>query len=109
MGPYYSIEFISIETYAPQFIGHDKIFLGSVSTQWLKSENLIIFFPKLSHKAFLINHWSQDAIPSINLESSQPKVTVILYENRVPKRVGEAICTNVSKVSADAGLMCSEV
>ena len=56
MGADYSIELISIETYAPQFIGHNKIFLGSESTQWLKSENLIIFFPKLSHKAILINH-----------------------------------------------------
>ena len=26
----YSIELISIETYAPQFIGHNEIFLGSV-------------------------------------------------------------------------------
>ena len=26
----YSLELISIETYAPQFIGHNKIFLGSV-------------------------------------------------------------------------------
>ena len=30
MGADYSIELISIETYAPQFIGHNKIFLGSV-------------------------------------------------------------------------------
>ena len=27
----YSMEFISIETYAPQFIGLNEIFLGSVS------------------------------------------------------------------------------
>ena len=32
MGADYSIEHISIETYAPQFIGHNKIFLGSVSS-----------------------------------------------------------------------------
>ena len=29
-GADYSIELISIETHAPQFIGHNKIFLGSV-------------------------------------------------------------------------------
>ena len=31
MGADYSFELISIETYAPQFIGHNKIFLGSLS------------------------------------------------------------------------------
>ena len=31
MGADYSFELISIETYAPQFIGHNKFFLGSVS------------------------------------------------------------------------------
>ena len=31
MGADYSIELISIETYAPQFIEHNKIFLGSVN------------------------------------------------------------------------------
>jgi hypothetical protein len=30
MGADYSIELISIETYASQFIGHNKMFLGSV-------------------------------------------------------------------------------
>ena len=30
MGADYSFELISIETYAPQFIGHNKFFLGSV-------------------------------------------------------------------------------
>ena len=30
MGANYSFKLISIETYAPQFIGHDKLFLGSV-------------------------------------------------------------------------------
>ena len=30
MGADYSFELIFIETYAPQFIGHNKIFLGSV-------------------------------------------------------------------------------
>ena len=31
MGADYSFELISIETYAPQFIGHNKFFLGSVN------------------------------------------------------------------------------
>ena len=35
MGADYSFELISIETYAPQFIGHNKIFLGSVNNQTL--------------------------------------------------------------------------
>ena len=30
MGTDYSFELISIETYAPQFIGHNRLFLGSV-------------------------------------------------------------------------------
>jgi hypothetical protein len=34
MGADYSFELTSIETYAPQFIGHDKFFLGSVSEQF---------------------------------------------------------------------------
>ena len=37
MGDDYSVELISIETYAPQFIGHNKIFLGSVSSQLILS------------------------------------------------------------------------
>ena len=32
MGADYSLELISIETYAPQFIGHNKLFLGGVSS-----------------------------------------------------------------------------
>ena len=32
MGADYSFELISIETYAPQFIGHNKIFLDSVTS-----------------------------------------------------------------------------
>ena len=35
MGADYSIELISIETYAPQFIGHNNIFLGSVLLMYL--------------------------------------------------------------------------
>ena len=31
MGADYSIELISIETYLPQFIGNNEIFVGSVS------------------------------------------------------------------------------
>ena len=33
MGADYSIELISIETYVPQFIGHNNIFLGRVYPQ----------------------------------------------------------------------------
>ena len=33
MGADYSFELISIETYAPQFIGYNKSFLGSVIGQ----------------------------------------------------------------------------
>ena len=32
MGADYSFELISIETYAPQFIGRNKFFLGSVKS-----------------------------------------------------------------------------
>ena len=35
MGADYSFELISIETYAPQFIGHNKFFLGSVGKRAL--------------------------------------------------------------------------
>ena len=34
MGPDYSFELNSIETYAPQFFGHNDLFLGSVSYQY---------------------------------------------------------------------------
>ena len=34
MGAKYSIELISIETYAPQFIGHNTFFLDSVNPYW---------------------------------------------------------------------------
>ena len=41
MGADYSIELISIETLAPQFIGHNKIFLGSVSNFYVKVQTKI--------------------------------------------------------------------
>ena len=34
MGADYSFDLISIETYAPQFIGYNKLFLGSVTAQF---------------------------------------------------------------------------
>ena len=37
MGADYSIELISIETYAPQFTVHNKVFLGSVISRALVS------------------------------------------------------------------------
>ena len=36
----YSFELISIETYVPQFIGHNKLFLGSVHSEYSLSEYL---------------------------------------------------------------------
>ena len=35
MGANYLFDLISIETYAPQFNGHNKLFLGSVVHKWL--------------------------------------------------------------------------
>ena len=43
MGADYSIELISIETYAPQFIGHNNIFLGSVYYLSTSTLQIIIF------------------------------------------------------------------
>ena len=45
MGADYSFEFISIETYAPQFIGHNKFFLGSVRKHAIISRGLYTFYP----------------------------------------------------------------
>ena len=42
MGADYSFELISIETYVPQFIGHNKFFLGSVINK--NSENFKNFY-----------------------------------------------------------------
>ena len=51
MGADYSFELISIETYAPQFFGHNKIFLGSVYTVffYLPFKSIIwdAFFPAI--------------------------------------------------------------
>ena len=53
MGADYSIELIFIETYASQFIGHNKIFLGSIwidlSMYWRKAKKVGYFL------AFTIN------------------------------------------------------
>jgi hypothetical protein len=40
MGADYSFELNSIETYAPQFLGHNNLFLGSVGW-WKKSKKSI--------------------------------------------------------------------
>ena len=37
IGADYSVELISIETYAPQFIGHNKFFLDSVDVVYGRS------------------------------------------------------------------------
>ena len=38
MGADYSFELIFIETYAPQFIGHNELFLGSVTMYVLATQ-----------------------------------------------------------------------
>ena len=45
MGADYSIELISIENFVPQFIGHDKIFLGSVSSTLENMHSKCLDFP----------------------------------------------------------------
>ena len=46
MGADYSFELIFIETYAPQFIGHNKIFLGSVPEQLYIDISLTVLIHK---------------------------------------------------------------
>ena len=41
MGADYSFELLSIETYAPQLIGHNKLFLGSVNESTMYKSNLM--------------------------------------------------------------------
>ena len=45
MGADYSIELISIENYVPQFIGHDNIFIGSVSSTLENMHSKCLDFP----------------------------------------------------------------
>ena len=52
MGAYYSFELISIETYAPQFIGHNKLFLGSVYFESMLSSNSIFFQATNAYTSF---------------------------------------------------------
>ena len=42
MGADYSFELIFIETYAPQFIGHNIFFLGSVNSVTSLSEHSVV-------------------------------------------------------------------
>ena len=44
MGADYSFELIFIETYAPQFIGHNKIFLGSVLSNLFNTQVFVLRF-----------------------------------------------------------------
>ena len=39
----YTIELISIETYAPQFIGHNEIFQGSVNREFVRQTSSYFF------------------------------------------------------------------
>ena len=43
MGADYSFELVSIEIYVPQFIGHNKFFLGSVNSRSDYLGNLLFF------------------------------------------------------------------
>ena len=65
MGADYSIELASIETYAPQFIGHNNIFLGSV----LRSRNAHCYamVEKSKHKrhANCTHHFNQLGLKQI--------------------------------------------
>ena len=68
------------------------------NAQWLKSQNLIIFFPRLSQKAILINHQNQNAIPSFHFERSQPNSPMQAAEklvdvsNKSPRFYGHHDC-----------------
>ena len=49
VGANYSFELISIETYAPQFIGYNKLFLGSVPRA-VGPQEARIFFSQANFK-----------------------------------------------------------
>ena len=42
MGADYSFELNSIETYAPQFFGHNNLFLGSVNSYLMLQSTLVL-------------------------------------------------------------------
>ena len=82
MGADYLLELISIETYAPQFIGHNKIFLGSVSylLMWYNYSytysnyvNSLIFSNPLECKCEL--EWLQKLLKSKASKSLLPPIT----------------------------------
>ena len=56
MGADYSFELISIETYAPQFIGHNKVFLGSVYYSVFQKLKLSKRF-ECAHDLLLLTEW----------------------------------------------------
>ena len=59
----YSFELISIETYAPQFIGHNKLFLGSVIQDWnskviLRYYSLLVWIIYVLPFLIDVPHWN---------------------------------------------------
>ena len=64
MGADYSCELISIETYAPQFIGHSKFFLGSmIGRQIPMYDHLILLMkPLYCAKKCLFTYYTVEAI-----------------------------------------------
>ena len=66
MGADYSSELISIETYAPQFIGHNIFFLSSVSSYcvslaFMKRDNFL--GPGHGHQGLMSLHYSFATLP----------------------------------------------
>ena len=72
----YSIKLISIETYAPQFIGHNKIFLASLWEREELNSERIFYLLAGSRNAFCAfsriksHSWSSIAV-FFSLESAQ--------------------------------------
>ena len=58
MGADYSFELISIETYAPQFIGDNKIFLGSVDSILIDHTFITLNYMSIVFYIFLLQLWA---------------------------------------------------
>ena len=79
MGADYSIELISIEADAPQFIGHNKIVLGSVQTQleFERAEHVAKYLKKLRQKG------NKNTDETQLLEEAKGRAKSILMENEL--------------------------
>ena len=76
MGADYSFELISIETYAPQFIGRNNFFLGSVGQDmWCKKVKKTNFSCSLT-KCIWKDASSQKYIVFQALEEALPRLSV---------------------------------